>query len=610
MIDASRSTQVRYRLSLPNPETHLVDVEMRIPAGQPMGTAVDLSMAAWSPGSYLIRDYARYLRHLSAESASGQALALHKLDKQTWRIERGEATAEDIVVRYQVYGHDLTVRTNHIDGTHAFLHGPATFLFVDALRSSPCHVDIQGPQGSGWYVATGMEADGDGFLAPNLDALLDRPIHIGECQVRSFEVLSTPVRLVVWGDLDPGGIATLDQLVSDLEIIMETHAQRFGQRMPFDHYTFILMLTPGGYGGLEHENSSANLNTPFALATRKNYEGVLELLSHEFFHVWNGKRMAPASLSRPFDYSREVHTACLWVMEGLTSYYDRLAVLRSRAMTAKRYLEKLAEEWGRLRSTPGRSMQSLQEASFDAWIKLYKPDESNLNTTVSYYLKGGLVALALDLTLRAASRGARSLDNVLALLWREYQSTGAPYPENVQDLFERAAEMELGEFFERHVRGREDPDLNALLGHAGLSLHETWEPPKDNEGRTPVWLGAMVEGAQARVKSVLDRSPAARAGLSPGDEIVAMDGWRVSSESDLRKRLASRSQGATVELALFRRGRLLAVSVELEKSPPSRHEILAPAEPTAQQKAFFAAWLGEAHPGPGTVATASRMPWL
>ena len=603
---SSASVSLMYRLSIPHPERHLCEVELRIRGAAALGDTVELAMATWSPGSYLIRDYARHVRDVSAFDGKGLPRAVVKQRKDTWAVTR--QGADELVIRYQVYCNDLTVRTNHIDATHAFLHGPATYLFVESKRELPCHVEVTGPMGRGWHVATSLAPQGEGFAAASLDELLDAPIHLGAEPVRTFEAASTPVRLAVWGAPDRGGVADLDQLARDLTAIIDTHAARLGGQVPFEHYTFILMLAPDKYGGLEHKCSSANLTSPLAMANRKSYEGLLELLSHEFFHVWNGKRLYPEAHSL-FDYSREAYTRCLWVMEGLTSYYDRYTVLRAGHQPAKRYLEKLAEEWGRLLAIPGRRVHSLEEASFDAWIKLYKPDAFNVNSTVSYYLKGGLVALTFDLLIRRHSGGARSLDDVLRLLWAEHGETGTPYPEDVQPLFERASDMALGGFFDRWVRGCEDPDLEAELEGVGLELRQTWDADVLAEGREPTWLGVVLQGGGTGVKQVLDDTPAAAAGLSPGDEIVAIDGLRVQSEADLRQRLASRAPGDEIDVALFHLGRLEHLAVTLAKAPPSRIEIAGMEQPTPGQAEAFAAWLGEPHPGAGLVAGAGVQQW-
>jgi predicted metalloprotease with PDZ domain len=353
------------------------------------------------------------------------------------------------------------------------------------------------------------------------------------------------------------------------------------------------MLSHEAYGGLEHRNSSINLYHPQAFANRKHYEGLLELLSHEFFHVWNGKRIAPTVLL-DFDYRREAYTRCLWVMEGLTSHFDRWALRSSETITAKSYLEKVLDDWTRLVATPGRTRASLEDSSFDAWIKLYKPDESNLNTTVSYYLKGGLVMFALDLAIRRTSDGTRSLDDVLRALWRDYGAKGIGHPEDVEPIFAAASGIDVREVFARQIRGTEDPDLAGELAELGLELKTGWEPAQIADGAKPVWLGVSVGGG--KVTGVADGSPAHAAGVAPGDELVALDGFKAGSESDARGLLASRRPGDTVEVTVFRRNRLVRVPVVVAEAPPTRWEIAAVAEPGPERAARYAAWMGEPHP--------------
>ncbi len=604
---SSDGPDVSYALRVREPALHLVEVELRIGDAGALGDAVELSMAAWCPGSYLIRDYARHVRQLRAADGNGRELPVQKTSKHTWRVERREA--DEVVVSYLVYGHDLTVRTNHIDSTHAFLHGPATYVYVDALRDRPCCVRAQGPEGEAWPVVTGLPATDDGYLAENLDELFDCPIHLGEVEMREFEAAAKPTRLAVWGK-GPGRLANLDRLVEDLSAIIENHARRFGG-VPYSDYTFILMISPGTYGGLEHRNSSANLNPPDAFASEKAYADLLELLSHEFFHVWNGKRIYPDAF-QPFDYGRESYTRCLWVIEGLTSYIDRLTVRNAGRMELERFMEKLAEEWGRLQMTPGRELHSLEEASYDAWIKLYKPDESNLNTTVSYYLKGGLVALTLDLEIRQRSGRERGLRDVLRELWERYGSRGVAYPEaEVQPVFEAAAGFSLDDFFDEYVRGRSDPDLAGALHRAGLVLEPTWDKAQKAGELIPAWLGVTTRGASATLGEIIDDSPAAAAGLSPGDQVIALASYRVAKAKDLRKQLGAHAPGDIVELALFRRGRLEVAPVQLAESPPSRYEIRGAESPSEEQQALFADWLHAEHPGPSKLlAGATITRWI
>ncbi len=394
---------LRYTVRLDDPKAHTAEIELTVPAGDV--PHVDVAMPAWCPGSYLIRDYARFVRDLTASRPA------RKIDKTTWRIDGGG----DVTIKYAVYGNDLTVRTNHIDDTHAFLHGPATFLYAPALRDAPVRVEVHAP--GGWQLATAAARDGRALTAASIDELYDHPIHVGVS--RRYPVpAKVPTELVVWGERAPGGPFDEQRLAGDLAAIADDHVARFGEA-PFASYTFVLMLAHDAYGGLEHRASSINLYHPHFAATRKAYEGLLELLSHELFHAWNGKRIAPAPLL-DFDYTREAYTPCLWVMEGITSHYDRFALRSSKRVPAKSFLDKVLDDWARLMATPGRARHSLEQSSFDAWIKLYKPDESNLNTTVSYYLKGGLAMLTLDLEIRRRSEGARSLDDALRALWTRY----------------------------------------------------------------------------------------------------------------------------------------------------------------------------------------------
>jgi predicted metalloprotease with PDZ domain len=591
---------LRYRLSVPRPESHLVEVELRFdrPHG---GTPLRLEMAAWCPGSYLIRDYARYVRDLEA-SAGGKPLALRQVSKREWDVE-GDATGE-VRVTYRVYGHELTVRTNHIDSSHAYLHGPAIYLFPSAARDAACALEVEAPAGREWPVVTALEPVGSGYRARDVDELLDCPIHIGPVERRDFEAGGRPVALAVWGQSEHAGPYGLDQLARDVGAIIDVHAARVGP-LPSPRYTFIVMLSPGAYGGLEHASSSANLNNPHCFASPRAYGDLVELLSHEVFHAWNGISMRPRAFDR-FDYGRENYTRCLWVVEGMTSYYDRLAARRAGVIPVGHFLLKLAEEWGRLMAVPGRRRHSLEDASYNAWIKLYRPDESNLNTTVSYYLKGGLVMCALDLDLRRRSGGSADLDGVLRHMWREYGGRRAGYPEDVQPIFEQASGLDLSEFFNRFIRGREDPDLPGLLGSVGLELGTAWEGFKAEEGaRPPVWLGISMQPGGRVVTGVLDGGPGERAGLSPADEIIAVNRYQIAGEAELRQRLVGRAAGERLELSFFRRGRLDSVEVAVELAPPTRYEVSVPAGASADQRRLFSDWLAAPYPPSGPVAAAS-----
>jgi predicted metalloprotease with PDZ domain len=568
---------LRYAVTVDAPERHVATIDLSFDTD---GDTTVVTLPAWSPGSYLIRDYARFVRDLTAHASDGPR-RVTKRDKATWAIDT-TGTAH-ITVRYTIYGHDLTVRTNHIDATHAFLHGPATWIYPPHLRDARCEVTLTTP----WHSPP--------LTTANVDELLDSPIHAG---ISRTHAITPTIDLVIWGDRAPGGVFDEPRLVQDLTAIVTDHLARFGEA-PFAHYTFFLLLTHDSYGGLEHRASSVNLFNPHWGATRKSYENLLELLSHEFFHAWNGKRIAPAPLLA-IDYAREAYTPCLWLMEGLTSHYDRFALRSASRITAKSLLEKVLDDWARLQSIPGRARQSIEQSSFDAWIKLYRPDESNLNTTVSYYLKGGLVAFALDLQIRRRTDGARSLDDILRALWQRYGKPGIPHPDNVQPIFEEAAQLSLADVFEQQIRGTADPELAAELSHVGLALRATHDPAQLAEGATATWLGITASGI--KVTHVFDSSPAHAAGLSPGDEVIALDTFRASSESDLRSLVAARAVGDKVLVHVFRRHRLVELCAVIGQAPPTRYEIAGIADtPGAADR--YRAWLGEPHPGAQVLAT-------
>jgi predicted metalloprotease with PDZ domain len=571
-----------YRLAFPQPHAHLIDVEARFDDLD--GDAALVRMAAWTPGSYLVRDYARHVQELTAAGPDGAALAVTKVDKATWRVALAGARA--LVVRYRVYAWELTVRTSHVDASHAFVNGAPTFLWLDEQRAQPHVVTFEARPG--WRVVTALPGDGT-YTARDLDELIDSPFHAGADPVIELEAGGRPHVLALWGRPDTGA-ATVDDLVRDLRRIVEHYAGLFGG-LPYERYAFLLLLGAGGRGGLEHAASTALLASPYAFATRKAYEELLELCSHEFFHLWNVKRLRPRALG-PFDYTREAYTRALWVCEGLTSYVDRHSLRRVGLKSTKRYLETLADEWGQLLATPGRAHTSLEEASFDAWIKYYRPDENSGNTSVSYYLKGGLVWLCLDLEIRRRTGGARGLDDVLRHLWRGYGLPGRAYAdEDVQREVERAVDLDLGAFFERCVRGREDPDLAGELAACGYTLRPTPAKP-DDEDRNGGWLGitSRMEAGRLVVTKVTAGSPAEGGGLYAGDEIAAVDGLRVDERS-LGERLGARRPGAAARLTVYRRDVELHVEVTLAERPP-KWEIVAAEGASDEAQARGRAWLG------------------
>ena len=583
---------IAYSVRFPAPHTHRIEVELVV---TPARGALEIALPAWSPGSYLVRDYARHVEELRAD-AGGRTARVLKLDKHTWRIESD--APGPVRVRYRVYAHELTVRTSHHDDRHAFVHGPSVFFRVLGREDEACQVSVEAPPG--WTTVTALDEAAPGvFRASGYDELADSPIEVGQLELLRFDASGKPHVIAV---VDAGQLAwDREALVADARAVVEEVARFWGGEPPYARYAFIVMLLPGGHGGLEHKASSAILTSPFSLPRpgqgwdRKKYEDLLELLCHEFFHTWNVKRIRPEALG-PFDYTRENYTRALWAMEGVTAYYDRLLVRRAGRMSIAGWCERAADDIGKLRRTPGRRLQSLEEASFDAWIKLYKPDEHSVNSTVSYYLKGSLVMLALDLEIRLRSEGRCSLDDGMRALWEAARGGGPGFADaSFQRRIGDAVGLDLGEFFARFVEGRDDPPLEELLARAGLAL----EAEGADEDEPKSWLGWVVEGGAGglRVRSVLDGGPASKAGVYPGDEVIALDGYRVTHEGSLTERLGRALVGETVKLTLFRRERLTEVALTLEAAPTTKWTLGVAEAADAGAAALRAAWLGADTPG-------------
>jgi predicted metalloprotease with PDZ domain len=606
---------MRYRLSVPEPHSHFVHVLVDI--ARP-GEGFELVFPVWTPGSYLVREFARHVERLTAEDGAGRALPVRRLDKHRFRIDsRGAARVE---VRYAVYANDLSVRTSHVDGTHAFLNGANVFGYVPGREGEPHEVEVAPPPG--WHVSTALDGGPTTFTARDYDELADSPFELGTHSLARFEALGRAHELAIWGR----GNLDLDRLVADAKRIVEAAGALMGG-LPYERYLFIIHLADKRRGGLEHARSTALQLDRMGFFPPRSYEETLGLLAHEFFHLWNVKRLRPVAL-QTFDYAREQYTRLLWWFEGATSYFENVILARAGILSPKRWLAHLGQGFTQLERTPGARKMSVEEASFTAWVKLYRPDENSNNSAVSYYLKGELVAFALDLALRAAGR---SLDELLRVLFARYaasesspptprgrgtrrealQNEGVGLPE---DGVERAVAELLGEgsareFFERYVRGTEPlvPGLDLL----GLTLHRRAAASLDDKGGTPApkegedgaarpgWLGAtLAPGPKHEVSWVAEGSPAHGAGLYAGDEIVAEGGFRLE-RGQLWDRLCERRPGGRLRLTVFRREELVEVEVTLGEPPEDTVWIAPSPTATPAQRAAFEAWSG--HPLPHAI---------
>ncbi len=572
---------IEYRVSLAQRSAHLFEVEARFPVEN--RPAIDLRLPIWTPGSYLIREYQRHLQDLLCTDEAGRTLRTTKVEKAAWRVATQGSLI--LIARYRIYAHEVTVRTAHLDETHAFWNGACLFLYVEELRDRSIELRIEVPDG--WRVSTALDAAAGSWTCRDYDTLVDSPCEVGPHSIVEFSAAGRPHTLTVWGRTASGPY-DLERLRADLVKIAEAQAALF-DGLPYDRYAFLLHLVPGAHGGLEHASSSTLLASPFDFCSEKKYTDLLELVSHELFHCWNIKRIRPAALER-FDYQREALTRSLWVIEGWTSYYDRLLLRRAGLVSAKSYLATVADKFGRIAATPGRLHQSLEQASFDAWIKFYRPDENTANSAVSYYLKGSLVALLLDLEIRRRTRGARSLDDALRALWSEYGRSGHAYPdEAVQPLCERVSGVSLDDLWSRWVRSCEELDATDAFAFVGLTLR-----PARSDEPSGGWLGANLrqEGERLRVVEVRADGPALVGGLCPGDQILACDGFRVD-EASLKEHIAVRRPGDLVELTLFRRDQLAPARIALGALPASKWEIVPIENAPPEARDAFQSWLSE-----------------
>ena len=578
--------RIAYALAMPRPHTHLFEVTMTIDGWN--GPRLDLVMPSWTPGSYMIREYARHVQAFAATS-DGKPARWGKTAKDAWSVET--PLSGRIKVSYRVYANDLTVRTCHLDATHGFANGAAVFMFVLGHTQEPSTLEVTVP--AKWQVVTGLEPLGGGngifrFKARDYDELADGPLECGTHRLLEFDVDGIPHRMALWGR----GNEDEARLVEDTAALVRCQREFFGG-VPYKRYMFIVHLA-AGRGGLEHRNSSVLLVDRFGFRPRASYERFLELVSHEFFHVWNVKRVRPSPLG-PFDYRRENHTRQLWTMEGVTSYYEKRFMAAAGLYSKDRFLERLAEEISSLQTQPGRALQSLEESSFDAWIKHYRPDENSGNVAISYYQKGALVAMMLDLEIRALTSREKCLDDVMRHLAHEATLSDTGFAE--PDGFLTAVESVAGErggafrrFFERFVSGTVELDYDAALAHAGLSV--AWSRTGAADGERSGWIGCATrtDGQALIIASVRSESPAEAAGLYAGDELLALDGQRVDA-SRLALRLAERPPGTTVRATVFRRDELLEIPVVLAEAPSETAAIVPLEGASVEQTALREAWL-------------------
>jgi predicted metalloprotease with PDZ domain len=597
--------EIVFTVSIPKPHTHMLDVELKIKHGPatPVANEEVLVLPVWTPGSYLIREFERHVQDFEATDAAGLALSWVKLNKNSWRITSNGA--REWRARYRVYCNELSVRTSEVNSDHAFWNNANLLMYPEGFLSAPSTLHILAPQP--WQVATGLPpvpGAKNTFRAENFDILYDSPVEVSNFKTLSFVVKGVPHRIVIDGDgnYDP------EKMRADVKKIVETEVELMGGEIPYHDYTFILHLRANTGGGLEHLNStalgyprfgfgpepkegsavtSAGPNAP----TMRTYRGFLSLVAHEFFHLWNVKRIRPDALG-PFDYTKENYTKSLWVAEGVTDYYARLVLCRAGFTSAMEFLKENAKAFQALQNTPGRLVMSTEEASFDTWIKYYRQDENSVNSQVDYYDKGAILGLLLDLEIRRQSKGAKSLDDVMRYLYAEFYKRGRNYtPEDFQKACELMAGSSLEQFFSRYVRGREELDYDASLAVAGLRLDKT-QTADGGKAVEKAYLGAELaqEGERLLVKRVYAGSPAYEQGLNTGDQIVGLNNMRANKDF-LEARIAEKRTGDLVSLTIFRADDLSVLLIKLSGQSDANYRIIPVGKPSGEQKRIHHSWL-------------------
>lgn len=571
------SEEVLYKIDASALKNHRLKINARFPPAAFPTSERELALPVWTPGSYKVRDYSRFVDQVKVLNPGAR---ITKTSKNRWLVQ-GVEPDQAVLIEYTVYGHELTVRTNHFTEELALVTGAATFLTASPLKSQEMNtldyvVDLSA---TGLESSCALELRRPGvYVAPNYDELVDSPIVLGDISAHPFMVGGKEHQLVQAGDYR---YWDLKKSLDDTARLVETIQEFWGQIVPYDHYYFLNLIT-NSRGGLEHSDSTVVMTSRFATQDRKAYLGWLSIMSHEYFHTWNVKRLRPKSLG-PFDYEKEVYTRSLWIAEGITSYYDDLLVRRAGLSTREEYLEALSVQLNRLQTTPGRLNIDLSDASFDTWIRLYQPTDDLHNSNISYYNKGSIVAWLLDTEIRQRSKGKRSLDDVMRAAYSKFSDDGFTEVE-FRKLASKVAGSDLSDFYALTLDSTAELPLARALDYWALK----WEP---DSKKPKAYLGLETDPKKpGLVKKVFSQSPAAKAGVAPGDELLALDNIRLA-EADSLDIVDHLTIGQSYPLLFSRLGRVRSTKVTLASHPHQRRK-LALKKSTPEHEGRWLIWLG------------------
>ncbi|HUH19925.1 M61 family metallopeptidase [Albibacterium sp.] len=574
---ANAQRKISFELSFKEPQAHYVEVRMELSGFKEK--YLDLKMPVWAPGSYLVREFPKNVESFSAESESKKGLASHKIDKNTWRVETDNENR--VIVNYRVYAFEISVRTSFIDASHAFLSPTGIFMYVNDLIKQPVEVRVKPYEG--WTkISTGLEAvegKANTFYASDFDILFDSPIEVGNQNIFGFEAAGVKHEVAMVGE----GNYDEEQLKRDMTRIIEDETKVFGVN-PNKRYVFIVHNYASGGGGLEHLNSTVLGASRFNYQNPNGYLNFLGLVAHEYFHVWNIKRLRPEALG-PFNYNKENYTTNLWVSEGFTAYYDNLILRRGGFYNEAAYLKVLAADIEAVENRGGNLVQPLSLSSFDAWIRQYRPDENSINTMVSYYNKGALIGMLIDLKTLHATQGAKGLDDVMKAMYDEYyQSLDRGFTDQeFKQMVEKVSGVSIDDIYE-YVNEAKPINYNKYLNNVGLELVNLLADHSIPE------FGVRV--SNHKIMSVNRGSGAWDAGINVNDELIAVNGYRMDDMGKELDRILSNAKiGDKVHVIVSRDGIIKELDVILSASLKADYLIRPLATVTPEQSKLREIWL-------------------
>ncbi|MGN7205725.1 M61 family metallopeptidase [Pedobacter sp. SAFR-022] len=579
-LTAKSQVKIGFEVSFTEPQAHYADVEMNISGINK--DYVDVKMPVWAPGSYLVREFSKNVEGFKA-SAAGKPVKFEKVRKNIWRIYG--AKANQLKINYRVYAFEVSVRTSFIDASHAFLSSTGIFMYPEGHLKSPSTVKVIPFEG--WSkVSTGLEpVAGQQFTytAKDFDILYDSPLEVGNQDIFEFTASGVKHEVAMYGS----GNYDKERLKVDMAKIVEQGTAIYGEN-PNKHYTFIVHNFERGGGGLEHLNSTVLGASRNQYNNERGYNGFLDLVAHEYYHLWNVKRLRPVALG-PFDYDNEVYTTNLWIAEGFTAYYENKLTHRAGFNDQLTFVNKLAGAVAAVENTPGARVQSAAMASYDAWIKQYRPDENSSNSSISYYSKGEVIGLMMDLAIAHATKGEKSLDDVMKAMYLQCKAQGKGYTDaEFKAMVEKISGTSFTAFWDKYVTGTAPADYATYFGYAGVTVKN------ENEGKQVPYLGVASRKIEGRmfISAVSRNSAAWTAGLNVNDELISINGVPVEAAVERMPELTSKKVGDVVAIKVARDGKLLDFNVTLKANPNIKLVAQIDENATPAQKTVLKRWAG------------------